>query len=331
MPGSFFESQKYMQQGLASPSASSQQSVETVVESPSVVRKANRHSMEASIASFGSKGSFSQGLSNGAALSRPNLASLQSSYSTNDIPTLKGSHATNGGVAVSSPPANAQDSFHKHNASLGRIPPGAVNNRLSRDLSTSEPLQEEPPMSTKQFQSDLQASAAPFGPSTTAGTPIESALLTSPGLQQFNGNAYYGGYGMSLLNMGGITPIQMAANPTAFSNGMQFYPSQNQFGSFTPPYNNMGRFPDSQARVIQQRRMQNAEGMSFAFQFALYSLSFEQIMLAFLTPRLRITLVRSTRCVKINMAADIYKSSSKHATRSPFNSFSQRRRLMLLN
>lgn len=264
MPGSIFESQQYMQQGLTSPSASSQQSVDTVVESPSATRKANRHSMEASIASFASKGSFSQGLSNGTALSRPNLANLQSSYSTNDIPTLKGSHGPGGNVTLASPPVKVQDAFHKHNASLGRIPPGAVNSRLSRDLSTNEPLQEESPTSVKPFQSDLQASAAPFGPSTTAGTPIEPSLLTSSGLQQFNGNAYYGGYGMSLLNMGGgaITPMQMSANSNAFGNGMQFYSPQNQFGSFAPPYNAMGRFPDSQARVIQQRRMQNAEGTS---------------------------------------------------------------------
>jgi hypothetical protein len=252
MPQNILDTQKFVQSSLASPSASSQQSVETVVESPSAIRKPNRHSMEATLASFAQKG-FNSSVS-GSNMSRPSLASLQS-YSTNDIPTLKGNNVTSSAMISSPIATTANDSFHKHNASLGRIPANAMNNRLSRDLTNGDLLQEDPPTSSKSSHSELQASAAPFGPTTTVGTGLESSVL-SPDVPQFNPQNYYGAYGMSLLNMGAINPMQMA-NASAYGNGMQFY-QQNQYGSYSPY--DAGRFPDSQARVIQQRRMQNAEG-----------------------------------------------------------------------
>ena len=215
--------------------------------------------MEASLASLAQKSAFGQNITNGASSSRPNLANLQSSYSTNDIPTLKNANGTS--ATISPEATHAQKHFHNHNASLGRIPPNAMNNRMSRDMTSTEARRDEPNNVFKQLSSDLQASAAPFGPSTSAGSPIDpsSGLVSSAAMQQFTSPAYYGGYGLQLINMG-MTPMQMA-NPTVFGTQAALYQAQSQYGPYAQ-YNQGGRFPDSQARVIQQRRLQNAEGLN---------------------------------------------------------------------
>ena len=63
---------------------------------------------------------------------------------------------------------------------------------------------------------------------------------------------------MQLMNMG-MTPMNMA-NPMAFNNHMQAYQQQSHFAAYQP-YGNPGRFHDSQARIMQQRRAQNGEGL----------------------------------------------------------------------
>lgn len=155
----------------------------------------------------------------------------------------------------------AQQQFHNHNASLGRIPLHAVNNRHSRELSGGENRRED--QNTYNYlSSGLQASAAPFGPSV----PIASAPESIPnGIQQTNNNSYaapafYGGYGMQLMSMG-MTPIQMG-NPLAFNNPIPAFPVQATFNMYqAQAYGQQPRFADSQARVIQQRRVQNGEGI----------------------------------------------------------------------
>ncbi|MCJ1471265.1 hypothetical protein MMC07_009913 [Pseudocyphellaria aurata] len=230
----------------------------TVAQQPSEVignSRQNRHSMEASLASYSQASLPSQTVSNDSG--RPTLANIQSSYSTNDIPTMK---STNGlGGIVTPTKTQAQQHFHNHNASLGRIPLHAVNNRHSRELSGGEARREEPSSNYQYLSSALQASAAPFGPSTPTASPTESV---PNGLVQMNANpqyampAFYGGYGMQVANMG-MGPIQMS-NPLAFNNQMPAFQPQNPFAQ----YQNFGqppRFADSQARVIQQRRLQNGE------------------------------------------------------------------------
>lgn len=237
-----------------SSSTNSQQSFDTVVDSPTTMRQPNRHSMEASLGYLTQKSLLSSNVSNGTSLARPN--NLQSSYSTNDIPTLKNGNAT---TVIAPQATHAEKHFHNHNASLGRIPPNAVSNRVSRDLTIGESHREEQSNGLKHLRSELQASAPPFGPSTTAGSPVEpiDSIVNAPGTQQFAGPAYYGGYGMQMMNMG-MTPAQVGG-PAPFGNTTLFQAQSTQFGPYGP-YGQMGRFPDSQARVIQQRRMQNAEG-----------------------------------------------------------------------
>lgn len=323
MPQNNLEAQKLADGPLVSPSASSQISVDTVVDSPSAARQVNRHSMESTLASLAQKGAFGHVYANGSS-SRPNLASLQSSYSTNDIPTLKGSNGSTG-AGVVSPTANNQSSFHKHQASMGRVPAAAMNKRLSRDATSAEGRQEDTPNGVKQYQSDLQPNAIPFGPASTAISPIDqSVLLTSPGLQQFNSPAFYAGYGMSMLNMG-INPMQIGT-VSPYSNAMHYYQAQNPYGSFAT-YNGAGRGQDSQTRVVQQRRIQNAEGKFREFLMQLV-LTHMQMSIASQMRRLTSTRGRSTRSARISMDVATYKSNSRRAIQRPCSSSSLKPRHM---
>ena len=233
-------------------SAESQQSTEAM----SNLRNPNRHSMEASLAAYNGASSQAPSTESG----RPStLGNIHSSYSTNDVLTLK--KATGLVNANITPPkTHAQQQFHNHNASLGRIPPNAMHNRQSRDLSSGGDVRrDEPANGVHQVLTGLQGSAAPFGPATTAPSPIES--ISNPMAQfnnplQFTNQAYFPGYGMQIMNMG-MNPMPMA-NPLAFQNQMQTLQAQNSYSAF-PSYSNQGRFQDSQARVIQQRRMQGGD------------------------------------------------------------------------
>ena len=254
LPQNVFDTQQPGQHNGDSPNSSS---LENSSDSPIIARQVNRRSMEATLASYAQKSMLTLKPTNGTKLARPTLAKIQSSYSTNDIPTLKN---PNGILATISPPkSQAQQQFHNHNASLGRIPAHAVNHRHSREMSGGDVRREEQTNGYKQ-QSDLHANAAPFGPSMSTASQADTITGTMSPLnnQQFASPAYYGGYGMQMLNMG-MTPIQMN-NAMGFQNQMSGYQPQSPFTAYSP-YGHPVRYPDSQARVMQQRRMQNVEGV----------------------------------------------------------------------
>ncbi|MCJ1433835.1 hypothetical protein MMC27_003200 [Xylographa pallens] len=263
LPQNVFEAQQSGQRSLNSPTSNSQQSFDASSDSPTSIRQLNRRSMEASLASYAQKSVLNQSLTNGTASMRPSLANLQSSFSTNDIPTLKNVNGL--ATAIAPPKATAQQQFHNHNASLGRIPPSAVNNRQSREIVTSDTRREEPANGFKQLQSDLQASAAPFGPSIPASMSVSvpsdphSGPMSPSSINQYPGAAYYGGYGMQLMNMG-MTPMQMGGH-MGYASQMSLYQAQNQYSPYSQ-YGQQARFQDSQARVIQQRRLQNVEDVA---------------------------------------------------------------------
>lgn len=263
-------------------------------ETPRRSTMSNRHSMEVRFSPYGE--SKRPGLlatpPNGSTNGMPKL---QSSYSTNDIPTMKSANGLNslnglngtpnGGNGVNS---HAEQHLHNHNASMGRIPVNAVN-RHSRELSGGEHRLDEVKGAAafRSMGSALQANAAPFGPVLTNGTtavasngntstagvssppaatlssPNGTAITSPPMAQYGNQNApYYGGYGMSMLNMG---MQNMGLNGQGPYNQMPMYnapfapygqPFQQPFVQQPPA---QPRYPDSQARVIQQRRMQNQE------------------------------------------------------------------------
>lgn len=263
LPQNIFHGQSNSQLSNNTSSSGFQKS-ETVASS----RPVNRHSMELPLVPYSQASLPSQATSTDNI--RPTLANIQSSFSTNDLPTVKNA---NGLGAVSSPTkTQAQQQFHNHNASLGRIPPHGVNNRHSRELAGGETRREEQSNGHQYFTSALQASAAPFGPSAVTASALESVSVPN-GLNQMNTGSYaaptfYGGYGMQLLNMGMASmPI---GNPPTFNNQMHPFPPQLPFAPYQP-YGQSARFQDSQARVIQQRRMQNGEGMRSCDHFAIYT------------------------------------------------------------
>jgi hypothetical protein len=204
---------------------------------------------------------------------------LQSSFSSNEVPTVK----NGAGPAAMNGNANnhAQQHFHNHNASIGRIPAGAVVNRHNRELSadTSMGANREQSNAYQSFQSALQGGAAPFGPNVSAPAPapapMSSAAVTSPtaatSMNSFNGfypggngyaspaangNAAPGSFNMSALT-GGMQ--QMNVNGV---NGGSMYPPQNYTGYGSAPYGQGSQPRDSQARVIQHRRQLDNEAMS---------------------------------------------------------------------
>lgn len=250
LPQNIFNGQSNSQLGNGTSSSGFQKSSEAIASS----RPLNRHSMELTLLPYSQASQVTS-----IDTARPTLANIQSSFSTNDIPTVKN---VNGLGVLSSPTkTQAQQQFHNHNASLGRIPLHAVNNRHSRDLAGGENRREEQSNGQQYFSSPLQASAAPFGPSTVAAPTMEPVSIPNGSNQvnagSYNAPAFYGGYGMQLVNMG-MAPMQVG-NPLTFNNQMQPFPPQLPFAPYQT-YGQPARFPDSQARVIQQRRIQNGEG-----------------------------------------------------------------------
>jgi hypothetical protein len=203
---------------------------------------------------------------------------LTQSFSANDIPTVKNNMGTTGLTAQ-------QQQFHNHNASLGRIPPGALPNRHSREMSIDNALgaNRDPVAAYNSMSSTLQANATPFGPPAAPGLPTSQTApaITSPnpsaGYSGYYNSANYAGLGAasaaSHYNNGSMPLLAMMQNVNMNgTNGTpsSLYHSANYTG-YSPVYAqavglglNHGQQPrDSQARVIQSRRLLDSEGGSF--------------------------------------------------------------------
>ncbi|KAL6707045.1 hypothetical protein ACN47E_004797 [Coniothyrium glycines] len=185
------------------------------------------------------------------------MPKLTQSYSSNDVPTIKNGGNGSNGVGFKS---HAEQHLHNHNASLGRIPPNALSNRHSRELSSGYKEQEYRPQ-----HSGLHASAAPFGPSMTSAAPMNNIASTigSPAMSQYPAasapTAPYYGYGMSMLN-GAMNGLSVGHGPQM--SGPAGYGQNGVYGNMSyynpyATYGPAGRVQDSQARVIQSRRLQN--------------------------------------------------------------------------
>lgn len=185
---------------------------------------------------------------------------LQSSYSANDVPTMRPS--TNGVPNINTTPnSHAQQHLHNHNASLGRIPPNGLNNRLSQNMSSPTDMSPSQNGGFPSIQSALQSSAPPFGPSLTQGTSqVQSPVnMTAQSPQSPYGGAYNYNYNMQMMTMGmqnmGIGQPQLYSpnNPYAYQAMQQ--PMYSPGPVAVAPQQR-----DSQARVIQQRRQTDGEG-----------------------------------------------------------------------
>ncbi|KAL7926642.1 putative RNA-binding protein [Trichoderma austrokoningii] len=203
---------------------------------------------------------------------------LHSSYSANDIPTVKNPASTsmmNGGGANN----HAQQHFHNHNASIGRIPAGAVPVRHARELSNDNNIgaTREQAGLFSSINSALQASAVPFGPTMASvapqpSTPHGAASVTSLGSAASTSSSstnFYPtngfptpsstsspSYGAHSLSAG---MQQMNINGT---NGGGAYASQNYSLYGSASYGQGNQHRDSQARVIQNRRQLDNETIS---------------------------------------------------------------------
>jgi hypothetical protein len=244
------------------------------------------------------------------------MPKLQQSYSTNDVPTLKNGDGTGPNGVNTHAEAHRQN----HNVALGRYPQGAVS-RHSRELSSGFTEQEYRPM-----QSGLHASAAPFGPTMTSGAPVNGMSVStvgSPTLSQYaTATAPYYGYGMSMLT-NGMNGMALNGPPPTF-NGNGMYGAGAPAPYYTTPYTQYGpngRMQDSQARVIQSRRMQS--GMSL-FGLVTRMLTLQMPIASSTMISRRCPPTRSTRCARTSTAAASCRRSSRSVTRSICRSSSTR-------
>ena len=240
-------------------------------DNPTKLGSANRRSMEVKFSPFADRrSSIVGGPVNGNGNGVPKL---QSSYSTSDIPTVKnpnGAASMNSGASKS----RAEQRLHNHNASLGRIPPGAVSNRQSREISSNEARLEEQANTLRVLNSALQPSAPAFGPSAAGSnaspdTFTSNALTTTSsaaGMSSFANPNYYGAYGVQLLNM---DMANMQINGNHWNNQMAAL-YQGQYPPYSHSYQQYGtgRPHDVQTRAINQRRVQtDGQSRPFAPEF----------------------------------------------------------------
>lgn len=197
---------------------------------------------------------------------------LQSSFSANDVPTVK--NPTGSSMNANNHANNhAQQHFHNHNASLGRIPAGAVPRGHTREMSAdSVNTSREQAGAFQSIQTALQASAAPFGPTTTTAAPPTSSMVSSPSgapsMNSYN-NGFYQANGYSSPQgaphpPGAFNVPMLAAGMQQMNmngaNGGNMYPPQNYAGFGSLSYGQGNQPRDSQARVIQHRRQLDNEG-----------------------------------------------------------------------
>jgi hypothetical protein len=221
-------------------------------ESPISVRPSYRHSLDAK---FFGESQQEQQMTSPPKHVQATPPKLQSSYSANDVPTMK--NASNGiGIISATTNSHAQQHFHNHNASLGRIPQNAINNRQSRDLSgqeTTAALREVPSTGYQTTQSVLQASAPAFGPNLAQAVsqPQSPSAISSPTMPAYPMPTYYNNYSMQMLAMG-MGNMQLAP---------PMYPAQNPYANYGSMYPQNGiRNGDSQSRVVAQRRQNDGDG-----------------------------------------------------------------------
>lgn len=157
---------------------------------------------------------------NGNVLATP--PKLQPSFSANDVPTLK--QVSGSGVGTT-PNHAAQQHLHNHNASMGRIPAGAL--RHSRELS-ADGRDNNATAGYQSLGSTLHANATPFvTPSQgvtqapvlgqTPQTPVPTAIGNPQGVASFI-NAYYNTPGSFTSNGYGNSPGGYASTPGGYSS-----------------------------------------------------------------------------------------------------------------
>ncbi|KAK4142951.1 armadillo-type protein [Dichotomopilus funicola] len=196
---------------------------------------------------------------------------LHQSYSANDVPTVKPNGA---GLSGGNANNHAQQHFHNHNASIGRIPAGAMPGRHNRELSSdAASANGRESANYPSISSTLQANAPAFGPtahqqhhhhpaaSAAPNVPVSAPAIPFP---YYPANPAYAAMGGAPPAAYNTLPMLMQNMSIANGNPQAMYPQQNYTG-YNPLYSqsqNSRAHQDSQARVIQSRRQMDSEAMA---------------------------------------------------------------------
>lgn len=192
----------------------------------------------------------------------------QSSYSTNDIPTLKTINGDSGVASVTSPASHAKNlsqatSPQQSIGVVSRVTSNTTNsNRQSQDFIG---IQEQGHDFYSSPQPGLQGTATPFGPMHPQ-EQNQNQPFTSPIMSPYAQQGYYGGYGMQMLNNGfngmslgnnyggqGQWPAQSPQIQQPGFNGYQQFNQGNQAVSGAP------RYTENSRSAVQHRKAQGEE------------------------------------------------------------------------
>lgn len=154
---------------------------------------------------------------------------LQPSFSANDVPTLK-----SGSAVGNTPNQAAQQHLHNHNASMGRIPQGALPNRHSRELSV-DGRDTGAAVNYQSIGSTLHANAVPFGPSLNQ----TSGLLQGQSPAHIQASGLLQGQGPALTQTPQAPAVVTMASPQAHTPAHT--PTSHSPAAHTP-YNNNGYY-----------------------------------------------------------------------------------------
>ncbi|GAB7340687.1 hypothetical protein MBLNU457_7076t2 [Dothideomycetes sp. NU457] len=236
---------------------------------------ANRRSLEVKFSGLGEQKRPS--LLSAARGSLNGFGKTTSSYSTNDIPTLKSIHAFSpieNSVALytpadelTSPMLPTIDPLNPNTNTAAAMPPAYKGFRYASQPKDSEQNQQQ-----AGAQSGLKANAPSFGPVASpsqAQAPAVAAQTPSyngagPAPYNGNNNAYYGGYGMQLLN-NSMNNMALGGNSGPYPAQAPTYNNGGIYSQHAPQSNGPRRSEYINPRAAQPRRTQaNEENLRFA-------------------------------------------------------------------
>lgn len=188
---------------------------------------------------------------------------MQAPYSTNDVPTLKSI-----GASVTSPSVRASEARPSHNKTTSIHSP-YHNSHKSQDFN-----QETDNNTMGSPNTALHANAIPFGPTGTSNPGDMSADNSSS--MQYAQPAFYGGYGVNMLNAG-FNNMNLNAQPGHWQqptfqpntyNGYAVYQNHGQAAAGAPRYDNhrangRARTNNDDAAIVANVRLDDVRGKVF--------------------------------------------------------------------
>ena len=274
---------------------------------------------------------------------------LSGSYSTNDIPTMKNTVGMGNATNTANP--RAQQHFHNHNASLGRIPANAVSNRQSREFAGGEMAisareamlqaqdkgqglaQAQGPghgpgqaTSFQPFQSALHANAPAFGPPLASTAASAAPTANNAANAQASGPyppvGYYGPYGGNMAHLGNMHMTMGMGVGMGMPNLPQLHGMVTNEHYYPPPYpypaygyGARGYQPQARALPVKRTPDGDCELSHRTFAESRKKLTARQ-PIASPTYSSRACAGKSTGCARISMDVVIFRRSWRSATRS---------------